>query len=247
MKRLLLILWMVPGILTLAAAQTKSPDEFLGYPLGSRFSSHEQVTDYFRYIASKEKNVRLVSYGRSYEGRELMVAIVSSPENMVNLERIRVSNLALSKAEKPGVGPGEQPAVLWLSYQLRLAGSFEPTGPQWILILLAPVVALPIFLRLGLYRAVIRYLPERAVFTVLWAMTLATMGWVFVLFVAEVTRMAVLPRTVPIFYFLLGTIVIAGSRFLAKVVLYPNQTGGEGPQGVLVYGAGEAGRQLCRR
>jgi len=119
MKRLLLILCMVPGILTLAAAQTKSPDEFLGYPLGSRFSSHEQVTDYFRYIASKEKNVRLVSYGRSYEGRELMVAIVSSPENMVNLERIRVSNLALSKAEKPGVGPGEQPAVLWLSYNVH--------------------------------------------------------------------------------------------------------------------------------
>lgn len=136
-------------------------------------------------------------------------------------------------------------AVLWLSYQLRLAGSFEPTGPQWILILLAPVVALPIFLRLGLYRAVIRYLPERAVFTVLWAMTLATVGWVFLLFVAEVTRMAVLPRTVPIFYFLLGTIVVAGSRFLAKLVLYPNQTGAEGPQGVLVYGAGEAGRQLA--
>ena len=42
--------------------------------------------------------------------------------------------------------------VLWLSYQLRLGGTFEPTGPQWVLILLAPVVALPVFLRLGLYR-----------------------------------------------------------------------------------------------
>jgi FlaA1/EpsC-like NDP-sugar epimerase len=136
-------------------------------------------------------------------------------------------------------------AVLWLSYQLRLAGGFEPTGPQWILILLAPVVALPIFLRLGLYRAVIRYLPERAVFTVLWAMTLATVGWVFLLFVAEVTRMAVLPRTVPIFYFLLGTIVVAGSRFLAKLVLYPAQRDGLDRQPVLVYGAGEAGRQIA--
>jgi FlaA1/EpsC-like NDP-sugar epimerase len=136
-------------------------------------------------------------------------------------------------------------AVLWLSYQLRLAGGFEPTGPQWILILLAPVVALPIFLRLGLYRAVIRYLPERAVFTVLWAMTLATVGWVFLLFVAEVTRMAVRPRTVPIFYFLLGTIVVAGSRVLAKRVLYPAQRDGLDRQPVLVYGAGEAGRQIA--
>jgi FlaA1/EpsC-like NDP-sugar epimerase len=136
-------------------------------------------------------------------------------------------------------------AVLWLSYQLRLGGSFEPTGPQWILILLAPVVALPIFLRLGLYRAVIRYLPERAIFTIVWAMVLATLGWVFVLFIAEVTRMAVLPRTVPIFYFLLGTIVVAGSRFLAKTILYPTQRGDEARQPVLVYGAGEAGRQIA--
>ena len=111
--------------------------------------------------------------------------------------------------------------VLWLSYQLRLVGSFEPTMPQWVLILLAPVVALPIFLRFGLYRAVIRYLPERAVWTVQQAMVLATLGWLFVLYIAEVTRMAVLPRTVPVFYFLLGTIVIAGSRFAAKYVLYP--------------------------
>ena len=132
--------------------------------------------------------------------------------------------------------------VLWLSYQLRLGGTFEPTLAQWVLILLAPVVALPVFLRFGLYRAVIRYLPERAIWTILWAMTLATLGWVFVLFIAEVSRMAVLPRTVPIFYFLLGTIVVAGSRFLAKYLLYPSQRG-TSQQQVLIYGAGESGRQ----
>ena len=135
--------------------------------------------------------------------------------------------------------------VLWLSYQLGLGGTFEPSGPQWVLILLAPVVALPIFLRLGLYRAVIRYLPERAVWTVLWAMTLSTLGWVFLLFVAEVSRMAVLPRTVPIFYFLLGTIVVAGSRFLAKFILYPTRRAEADRQQVVIYGAGEAGRQIA--
>jgi FlaA1/EpsC-like NDP-sugar epimerase len=133
--------------------------------------------------------------------------------------------------------------VLWLSYQLRLGGSFEPTAPQWVLILLAPVVALPIFLRLGLYRAVIRYLPERAIWTMVGAMLLATIAWVFVLYIAEVTRMAVLPRTVPIFYFLLGTIVVAGSRFAAKYILYPS--GGPSGRPIVVYGAGDAGRQLA--
>src|SRR3569832_1875288 len=133
-------------------------------------------------------------------------------------------------------------AVLLLSYQLRLAGSFAPTLAQWVLILLAPIVALPVSLRFGLYRAVIRYLPERAIWTILGAMMLATVAWVFVLFIAEVTRMSVLPRTVPIFYFLLGTIVVAGSRFAAKYILYPQRRVSEA-NAIVVYGAGDGGRR----
>src|SRR3569833_1892491 len=135
-------------------------------------------------------------------------------------------------------------AVLLLSYQQRLAGSFAPTLSQWVLILLAPIVALPVFLRFGLYRAVIRYLPERAIWTIVGAMMLATLAWVFVLFIAEVTRMSVLPRAVPIFYFLLGSVVVAGSRFAAKYILYPQRRGSAAYASV-VYGAGDSGRQLA--
>ena len=48
-----------------------------------------------------------------------------------------------------------------------------------------PVVAIPVFVRMGLYRAVIRYLPERAIWTILKAMVIATLLWGFVLFIAE--------------------------------------------------------------
>src|SRR3569623_806057 len=139
---------------------------------------------------------------------------------------------------------GARVIVLWLSYQMRLGGSFEPTAAQWVIMLVAPAVALPIFLRLGLYRAVIRYLPERAIWTIVWAMMLATLAWVFVLFIAEVSRFAVLPRTVPVIYFLLGVIVVAGSRFAAKYLLYPVEKGPPA-RPVLVYGAGDSGRQLA--
>ena len=137
--------------------------------------------------------------------------------------------------------------VLWLSYQLRLGADFRPTTAQLTLMALAPAVALPIFLRFGLYRAVIRYLPERAIWTILQAMTLATLAWVFVLFLAEATRFGVLPRTIPIFYFLLGTIVIGGSRFAAKTLLWVPPLGkrASGASQVAIYGAGEAGRQLA--
>lgn len=133
--------------------------------------------------------------------------------------------------------------VLWVSFVLRLGG-FSPTAPHIVLIALAPVIAIPIFIRLGLYRAVIRYLPDRAVFTMVQAMAIATLAWVAALFLAEATRLAVFPRTVPFFYFFFGTIVIVGSRFAAKALLWlPERQGAS--TGVVIYGAGPAGTQLA--
>lgn len=134
--------------------------------------------------------------------------------------------------------------VLWASYRLRLGGGFWPSSYQLLIMACAPVIALPVFLRFGLYRAVIRYLPERAIWTILQAMGLATLLWVFVLFIAEATRFAVFPRSVPIIYFLLGVIVIGGARFGAKMFLWGPQRRQNGAA-TLIYGAGDAGRQLA--
>ncbi len=135
--------------------------------------------------------------------------------------------------------------VLWLSFQLRLGGTFQPTTAHYIIMAFAPAIALPIFLRFGLYRAVIRYLPERFIWTIVQAMALATLAWLFVLFVAEVTRMAAMPRSIPLFYFLFGIIVIGGARFAAKQVLWEPARQAVPGATLLIYGAGDAGRQLA--
>ena len=112
--------------------------------------------------------------------------------------------------------------------------------------LLAPVLAVPVFIRMGLYRAVIRYLPERALLTIIQAMTLATLLWVAALFLAEATRLATFPRTVPFFYFIFGTVVVAGSRFVAKSLLWLPERGLAARGNlVAIYGAGAAGAQLA--
>jgi len=136
--------------------------------------------------------------------------------------------------------------VLWLSFAIRLAPPYAPPGPAHLgLMLLAPVIAVPVFVRLGLYRAVIRYLPERALWTMIEAMLVATVIWVAALFVAEALRLAVFPRTVPLFYFVFGTLLVAGSRFLAKGLLsLPERNMGHA-RGVVIYGAGSAGTQLA--
>ncbi len=57
-----------------ASAQNKTPEQFLGYPLGSKFSFHYQVVDYFKTIAAQNPNqVKVVQYGSTNEGRPLMV------------------------------------------------------------------------------------------------------------------------------------------------------------------------------
>lgn len=120
MKRFLLSLLVIAaGILSAAEAQIKTPDEFLGYTLGSKFTAHDKVVDYFKYVIARDKSTRLITYGKTYEGRELIVAVISSAKNIDNLEQIRKNNLSLSKAQKPDLKPGEQPAILWLSYNVH--------------------------------------------------------------------------------------------------------------------------------
>ena len=118
MKSFLLSLLFVSGFLSVSA-QTQSPDQYLGYPLGSRFTVHQRVVDYFKYVAAQHPNIKLINYGKTYEGRDLMVAVISSQANINNLEEIRKNNIAMSNAKAPDLDLKKQPAILWLSYNVH--------------------------------------------------------------------------------------------------------------------------------
>ncbi len=103
-----------------AQSDLQSPDEFLGYELGTAFTPHHRVVDYFEYVAYQKSNVELTPYGKSYEGRPLMVAILSSQDNMNRLEKIRLNNLSLTKPDQPEKPDElEMPSVVWLSYNVH--------------------------------------------------------------------------------------------------------------------------------
>ncbi|QNK62745.1 zinc carboxypeptidase [Pedobacter sp. PAMC26386] len=119
MKKNILSLLLLLFCFTASQAQVSSPDVFLGYPLGTRFTPHYQVLAYFKYLAGSDHNIKLINYGKTYENRELLVAVVSSKENMGNLEELRKNNLSLSKAEGGQVNLNKQPAILWLSYNVH--------------------------------------------------------------------------------------------------------------------------------
>ncbi len=135
--------------------------------------------------------------------------------------------------------------AVWAAYVLRLGEWFVPNRGQLWLMLAAPLVAMPIFLRLGLYRSVIRYLGEQALWSVLKAVSLAALLWAVLAFMTQMTGLQGVPRSVPFLYALLGVVGVGGARFAARWLLWlPLRERFAGRQ-VLIYGAGEAGWQLA--
>lgn len=136
--------------------------------------------------------------------------------------------------------------ALWLSFSLRY-GVWEPpaSGYQFLIMGTGPLVAVPIFVRMGLYRAVIRYLPDRALWTIVQAMTFAAIGWLVLAFGAQFAVRGYLPRSVPVFYWLFGIVFIAGSRFAAKAALGAAGNMKRNKRSVVIYGAGDSGAQLA--
>lgn len=101
--------------------QLQSPEIFLGYKLGERYTPHFKIINYFNHVAANAAStVKLQQYGATNEGRPLMVAFISSQENIGNLEKIRKNNLRLANVAADKMAPDENaPAIVWLSYNVH--------------------------------------------------------------------------------------------------------------------------------
>jgi len=132
---------------------------------------------------------------------------------------------------------------LWLSFVLRL-GEFFPADyifNSWWIFLALPAVTIPLFIRLGLYRAVLQYIGIKVITTTFQATTISCLivGF-FMMFFREDN----LPRSVlPIFWFITNVFIIT-SRFLLKGYLYSWDSFVNARKQTIIYGAGNAGVQL---
>jgi FlaA1/EpsC-like NDP-sugar epimerase len=130
------------------------------------------------------------------------------------------------------------PAALWTALMLRFGTThFSFDGIGWIYAATV-LTAVPIFIRVGLYRAIVRFMGMHAAATI--AMGVAMSALVLVVlnqFVFE----AQIPLEAFAIYALLALLYVAGTRFSARELL--RLTGGRA-EPVIVYGAGAAGAQL---
>ncbi|WP_299214089.1 M14 family metallopeptidase [uncultured Aquimarina sp.] len=117
MKKILLTLLVVFTTWVSAQNSVQSPASFLGYEIGSQFTRHANVVNYFNHVAANSDLVTYQTYGKTNERRPLTYAIITSAENQKNIENIRLDHL-----KNTGIVVGSsnaQIAVVWLSYNVH--------------------------------------------------------------------------------------------------------------------------------
>ena len=102
----------------LLSQTVKSPDAFLGYELGTQFTYHHKAVEYFKYIADNSPLAEYREYGTSNEGRALGICIISSEENLANVEEYRKNNL-IKTGLLNGDFTGKQIPIIWLAYNVH--------------------------------------------------------------------------------------------------------------------------------
>lgn len=135
--RALLLLALLP-FPALAQGPVPTFREVTGHDFGERITLHHQAVRYLERVAAASPRVTLVRMGWSWERRELVMAVVTAPENQARVEEIRRNSLRL--ADPRGTSPADaeaiiatQPVVTWYGGSIH---GFELSGTEGVLKLL---------------------------------------------------------------------------------------------------------------
>ncbi len=147
--------------------------------------------------------------------------------------------------------------VISLALYFRLGDEFTNIWPSYVwLILAAPIVSIPVFVRFGLYRAVLRYIGREALVTVFNAVTLSALLLALAVFMSSRSMTVVVPRSAVINFWLMALLAVGGVRYFARQILVKGVLPLPFTQSqrarrlnlyttpVAIYGAGMAGYQL---
>ncbi|NKI67895.1 polysaccharide biosynthesis protein [Collimonas pratensis] len=157
-----------------------------------------------------------------------------------------ISFLSLSRLHKQIIAASADmillPVTFCLAIWLRHDGLSNWLLHQYgLLIVSAPLISIPIFIRLGLYRAVIRFIDHKIIYVVVFGVTLSVVALGAL---GTFTQTAGYSRAVFGIYWVSAILYVAASRFLARGYLL-RVSGIVGAVPVAIYGAGQAGTQLA--
>lgn len=134
------------------------------------------------------------------------------------------------------------PLALWASFAMRLSSWGPPLGDGIWLIIAAPLISIPVFVRLGLYRAVIRFLGNQALAAVVIGISVSVVA---LFTVASLFDLQDIPRSVYIIYWGTALLLVGGSRHFVRQ-LYRLTNNKIRRINIAIYGAGTSGAQLAQ-
>lgn len=115
MKQVISFLLLLSVSLFSFAQQATSPDNFLGYKPGDAFTPHHKIVSYFELLAKENPaTMQLQTYGYTYEGKPLLLAVFSSPQNISKLAAIQQQHKSVVTK-----GGNEDVGIVWLSYNVH--------------------------------------------------------------------------------------------------------------------------------
>src|ERR1700712_3499539 len=102
MKRMMwtCICCVVVGTVGLVGAQVPSPASVLGHTPGDDFylANYEEAVKYFHTLAASSDRMKMFTVGKSTEGRDIEVGVISSPANLAKLDQYKKDSGRLAKA-----------------------------------------------------------------------------------------------------------------------------------------------------
>ncbi len=101
--------------------------ETRGEPTGAAFSSASDVVRILERIATSSPRVVIERYGTTAEGRPLVLAWISTPENLARLAELRAANVAFARSGHAPAVPDGAPLFVWLAFGVH---GDEPAGPE---------------------------------------------------------------------------------------------------------------------
>lgn len=133
---------------------------------------------------------------------------------------------------------------LWSAFALRFSDWWPAKylEPSWPLFIFIPLFGVVVFVKLGLYRAVIRYMSVKVLQSIALGVVLIIAGaYAF----AQLIDLAGVPRSIPIIFGLSAWLYLGGSRLIIRSYYHWLISNHVKRERVVIYGAGGAGSQLA--
>lgn len=100
-------------------AKIPTPKEFLGYAIGEHHTRHDLIVAYLEKLAQVSDRASLQEYGRTHEGRKLVMLTLTTPKNLNNLEELKQAHLAFTDPKQAVSNYNEVPIFINLAYNVH--------------------------------------------------------------------------------------------------------------------------------